>query len=416
MLQAMLASMSSIEAQQQSMDVIGNNLANVNTTGFKSSSVDFQDMLSQVVTEGVAPLQFGQGVMVAATPMNLTQGTMNATGQPSDLAIQGNGYFVVNNNGALNYTRDGGLSVNASGVLVQTGTGDPILGFSADPSGTIDTTGAVGTGSTITIPLGTLNAAQGTTNMTLGGNLSSGTDATGKVTMSANVFDGLGGAHDVTVTFDNHTNTIPAGAPAGTASMWSWSAAEGTTALGSSAGAGNQPLYFNSQGVLLNPSALGNISIPGAGSAGATNIALNFGALSQNAAASNVAMTSQNGAPPGQLQSFTVGGDGTITGVFSNGITKTLAQVAVASFTNPGGLTNVGGNQMAASVGSGPASIGVAGSSGRGSVQSGFLEQSNVDIGTQFTNLIVTQRGYEANTKVVTAVNQMLQDILNIIQ
>jgi len=416
MLQAMLASMSSIKAQQQAMDVIGNNLANVNTTGFKSSSTDFEDMLSQVVTEGVAPLQLGQGVIVAATPYNLTQGTLSATGQPSDLALQGNGYFVVNNGGSLAYTRDGGMSVNSSGVLVQTATGDPVLGYSADANGNISSAGAVGVASTITIPVGTLDAAQATSSVSLGGNLNSAALATTSVSMGANVFDSLGGAHSVTLKFSSPSTTLPANAPAGATSMWSWSASEGATALGSSAGAGNQPLYFNSSGALLNPAALGNITIPASGTVGATSMSLNFAGITQNAATSNVAMTSQNGAPPGQLQSFTVGSDGTISGVFSNGLTKSLAQVAVANFTNDGGLTNIGGNLLAASVGSGASTIGVAGTNGLGTVQSGFLEQSNVDIGTEFTNLIVTQRGYEANTKVVTAVNQMLQDIVNIIQ
>jgi flagellar hook protein FlgE len=416
MLQAMLASMSSIDAQQQAMDVIGNNLANVNTTGFKSSSVDFEDMLSQLVTEGAAPLQFGQGVMVGATPTNLTQGTLSATGQPNDLALQGNGYFVVNNGGTLAYTRDGGLTVNANGILVQTATGDPILGYTAGSTGNINTAGAVGTASTISIPLGTLNAAQATSAVVLGGNLSSSAASTTDVTMGANVFDALGGAHNVTVLFSGHSTTLPKNAPAGAASMWSWSASQGSTSLGASSGAGNQPLYFNASGQLLNPSALGNITIPASGSTGATPMTLNFSGLTQNAGTSSVSLTSQNGAPPGQLQSFDIGSDGTITGVFSNGITKTLAQVSVANFINPGGLANIGGNLLSATVGSGPSTIGVAGTGGRGTIQAGFLEQSNVDIGTQFTNLIVTQRGYEANTKVVTAVDQMLQDVVNIIQ
>lgn len=415
MLQAMLASMSSIEAQQQSMDVIGNNLANVNTTGFKSSSVDFANMFSQVISEGVAPVQLGQGVMVAATPTNLTQGTLTATGQPSDLALQGNGFFMVDNGGSIAYTRDGGLTLNASGELVQEATGDPVLGYSADANGVI-TPGAVGVASTITVPIGNMNAAQATSNVSLGGNLSATALATATITVGATVFDGLGGSHAISLDFTGHSSTVPAGAPAGTTSVWQWSVSQGATTLGTSKSAGNQPLYFNSSGVLLNPAALGKITLPASGSAAATPMSLNFGSITQNAGTSDVSMTTQNGAPPGQLQSFSVGSDGTISGIFTNGISKTLAQIAVAGFTNPGGLTNIGGNLMASTVGSGPASVGTAGTDGLGNIQSGFLEQSNVDIGSQFTNLIVTQRGYEANTKVVTAVNQMLQDIVNIIQ
>ncbi len=327
--------MSSIEAQQQSMDVIGNNLANVNTTGFKSSSVDFANMFSQVISEGVATVQLGQGVMVAATPTDLIQGTLTATGQPSDLALQGNGFFMVDNGGSIAYTRDGGLTLNASGELVQEATGDPVLGYSADASGTI-TPGAVGVASTITVPIGNMNAAQATSSVSLGGNLNASALATATITVGATVFDGLGGSHAISLDFSGHSSTIPAGAPAGTTSVWQWSASQGTTSLGTSKGTGNQPLYFNSSGVLLNPSALGKITIPASGSSAATSMSLNFGSITQNAGTSDVSMTTQNGAPPGQLQSFSVSSDGTINGVFSNGISKTFGADRGCGLHQPG--------------------------------------------------------------------------------
>jgi flagellar hook protein FlgE len=413
MLQAMLASMSSIEAQQERMDVIGNNLANINTTGFKGSDTSFQDLISNVITQGVNPLQFGQGVMVGSTSTNETQGTLSATGQPSDLAIQGGGYFVIANGANQAYTRDGQFTLNSSGELVQASTGNAVLGWNADATGAITSTGAITPASTINIPLGSLSSAQATSAVGIGGNLSSTALATTTATMGVNIYDSLGGTHGVTLTFGNRTSPPGAGAPAGAASSWTWTATEGTTNVGSSTSAGNQPLYFDASGNLLNPKALGNITLPAANGAAASNVTLNFGALTQNSSSSLVQATSVNGAAPGSLQSFTVGQDGTITGIFSNGMTKTLAQIATASFTNDQGLSNLGSNLLNATLGSGPPTIGTAGTGSRGPIQAGFLEQSNVDVGTQFTNLIVTQRGYEANTKVVTAVNQMLQDLLS---
>ncbi|HEY3783291.1 MAG TPA: flagellar hook protein FlgE [Fimbriimonadaceae bacterium] len=413
MLQAMLASMSSIEAQQERMDVIGNNLANVNTTGFKGSDTSFEDLISNVITQGVNPLQFGQGVMVGSTSTDETQGTLNATGQPSDLAIQGDGYFVVANGSNQAYTRDGQFTLNSNGELVQASTGNAVLGWSADASGNIANAGAITPASTINIPLGSLSSAQATSAVGIGGNLSTTASATATATMGVNVYDSLGGTHGVNLSFGNRTSPPGAGAPAGATSSWTWTATEGTTNVGSSTSTGNQPLYFDANGNLMNPTALGNITIPAANGAAATTVALNFSGLTQNASSSLVQATSVNGAAPGSLQSFTIGSDGTITGVFSNGMTKTLAQVAMASFTNDQGLANLGDNLVSQTLGSGPPTIGVAGTGARGGIQAGFLEQSNVDVGTQFTNLIVTQRGYEANTKVVTAVNQMLQDLLS---
>ena len=413
MLQAMLASMSSIKAQQERMDVIGNNLANVNTVGFKGSDASFEDMVSQVITQGVNPLQFGQGVFVGSTSTDLTQGTLNATGQPSDLAIQGNGYFVVANGQGQAYTRDGEFTLNSAGMLVQAATGAPVLGWSADASGNVNNTGAVSASSTITIPMGSLSSAQATSNVGIGGNLSSTAAATDTATMGVNVFDSLGGKHSLTLTFGSHTAPPGAGAPAGATSSWTWTATEGTNTVGSSSSTGNQPLYFDANGNLLNPTALGAITVPASGGASGTNINLNFSSITQNSGSSAVQALSEDGAPAGSLQSFTIGTDGTITGVFSNGLTKTLAQVALASFSNPQGLSNLGNNLLSQTLGSGQASVGAAGTGSRGEVQAGFLEQSNVDVGTQFTNMIVTQRGYEANTKVVTAANQMLQDLLS---
>ena len=392
------------------MEVIGNDLANVNTTAFKGSRALFEDMMSQIVREGVNPIQFGQGVILGSTQMNSAQGSLSATNRPSDLALQGNGYFVVSNGTGYAYTRDGALSVDANGNLVQASTGERVLGWPADAQGNINNTGALTPASTINIPLGTMNAFQATANVAFQGNLNAAATSKQPFSTSLNVFDALGGSHDITITF------TPGKAAAGAKASWSWTVTDNGKAVGASGANGNQTLNFDGNGNLLNPAALGKISITTTGSGVAVPISINFSKITQIDANSQVQAISQDGFPPGQLQSFTVGQDGTIVGIFSNGLTRNLAQVAVAQFSNPDGLAQIGGNLFSQTNASGAAEVGSAGQNGAGTVQAGFLEQSNVDLGNEFTNLIIAQRGYQANTKVITTANQMIQDVLNAIQ
>jgi flagellar hook protein FlgE len=228
------------------------------------------------------------------------------------------------------------------------------------------------------------------------------------------VYDSLGGPHQIGLKFSN-LQTPPAGnAPAGATSSWEWSAVEGTTAVGGFSSAGNERLYFDKDGKIMNPTALGNITIPANGPAQSFSVGLNFASMSQLSSDSNPQMSSQDGYPTGALQDFAIAPDGVITGIFTNGLTRHLGQLAMANFTNPGGLERMGNNLYRASDNSGIPDIGAPGSGGRGIVNSGFLEQSNVDISQEFTDLIVTQRGFQANTRVVTTVDEMLQDLINI--
>ena len=215
MIQAMLAGVSSIEAQQTQMNVIGNNLANINTTAFKGSRVTFQDLIEQQIkgaqgpsatSGGTNPEQYGLGVQIAGTSINNAQGSLSATNRPSDMAIQGNGYFMVGNGSVVSYSRDGSFDLDANGNLVQGTTGQRLLGWSANATGQINTTTPIGPTSTISIPLGQLNAVQQTSSITFGGNLDSdatqvGTTAATTWSMQSTVYDSLGGAHDITVTF-----------------------------------------------------------------------------------------------------------------------------------------------------------------------------------------------------------------------
>ena len=433
MLQALLAGVSSIKAQQTRMNVIGNNLANINTTAYKDTSVSFEDLVNQTLTSGSGPsknlggtdpIQVGLGVTVGSTTVDTSQGSFNATNVPSDLAIQGNGYFAVSNGQSMSYTRDGGFNVDASGNLVQASTGQRLLGWQADASGKIDTTAQVTAASNLTIPVGTATSVQATTSAILNGNLNASAISTDTWSTQTTVFDSLGVAHDVTVVFSNPQSPPPVGyaAPAGSTTSWDWKSYEGSAAtgtpIGDSASAGNQPLFFNSSGVYNNVFGAGaadKITVPASGGGSATPVTLDFSQISQLSETSSVGIQA-NGFPPGELQNYSIGTGGVITGVFSNGMTRPLGQVALVGFANPAGLSQTSQNLAVASVNSGLPTFSSPGTGAVGTITAGYLEQSNVDIGTEFTNLIVTQRGFQANTKIVTTVDQMLQDLVNMKQ
>ena len=433
MLQALLAGVSSIKAQQTRMNVIGNNLANINTTAYKDTSVSFENLVNQTLSSGSAPsaslggtdpIQVGLGVTVGSTTVDTSQGSFDATNVPSDLAIQGNGYFAVSNGRSMSYTRDGGFNVDASGNLVQASTGQRLLGWQADASGKIDTTAQITDSSTLTIPVGTATSVQATASATLNGNLNASAASSDTWSTQTTAYDSLGVPHNLTVVFSNPQSPPPLayGAPAGSTTSWDWKAYEGSAAsgtpIGSSVSAGNQPLFFNSNGGYNNTFAAGasdSVTIPASGGAGATPIKIDFSAISQLSETSSVGIQA-DGFPPGELQNYNIGTSGVITGVFSNGMTRPLGQVALVGFANPAGLSETSQNLAVASVNSGLPSFNAPGSGAVGTITAGYLEQSNVDIGTEFTNLIVTQRGFQANTKIVTTVDQMLQDLVNMKQ
>lgn len=422
MLQALLAGVASIRAQQTRMNVIGNNLANVNTTSFKGSRVTFQEIVAQTIRGasrptqnglgGTNPIQYGLGVLLGGTDVTQDQGSLQATDRPTDLAIQGAGFFLLTNGERVAYSRDGTFSLDANGFLVHRATGEKLLGWPADAFGGIDTTVPISSDSSLTIPLGSLNAVQQSTLARFAGNLNSQAPPSESWDAVFRVYDSLGGSHDVTISFTNH-QVPPAGTPPpGAVSSWDWSAVEGTTVIGSSSTTGER-LYFDANGRLINADAVQNINVPASNGAPAFDVTLDFSGIGQLATSTQVQVTDQNGFPPGSLAGFGIAGDGTITGLFTNGLTRALGRVAMAIFSNPAGMERIGNNLWRATDNSGIPSIGGPQTGGRGSISSGFLEQSNVDIGSEFTELIVTQRGFQANTRVVTTVDEMLQDLLN---
>jgi flagellar hook protein FlgE len=431
MLQAMLSSVASVKAQQTKINVIGNNLANVNTTAYKSNRVNFADMMSQTSRGATRPtgnrggtnaMQMGLGVMVAGTDTNIEQGALNQTNRITDLAIQGNGYFITSNSQRMAFSRDGGFELDSTGTLVQRASGERVVGWTADVNGNLDPTKPVGPADNIKIAVGQLNTVQVTTDTRWAGNLNSTASPTDEVMTQMRIYDPIGGAHDVTLRVFNRTVPPNGTAPAGATSSWDWEVYEGNpttgTLLGSSATAGNARLYFDGNGKQISGLPAGQLNkinvAPGTGqSFSAFPVNLNFDNISQLTGTSQLNGIEQNGFPQGGLQSFSISQDGVITGIFTNGLTRPIAQIAMANFSNPLGLERNGSNQFLSTDNSGYPIIGAPRSGSRGVVSTGFLEQSNVDISNEFTDLIVTQRGFQANTKIVTTVDEMLQDLIN---
>lgn len=413
MLQALLSGVASIKAQQTRMNVIGNNLANVNTTAFKGGRVNFQDMMSQTIrgaskptgtAGGRNPLQYGLGVLVGSTDVNGEQGSLSATNRPTDFAVQGNGFFCVSNGSRIAYTRDGSFDLDADGFVVHRATGERMLGWSANPAtGLIDTSQPVNPSSTLRIPLGSRTALQATTQVTWNGNLDSRAAVSDPArTTTVRIYDSLGNSHDLTLSLQRNA----------AANTWDWTVTGGASLNVTTNGTGS--LTFdpatgkitsaNPPAVTLTPTAAGSTPI---------NVNLDFSAFTQVAQATSFQASGQNGFPPGALQAFSVGPDGVISGLFTNGLTMNLGQIATSVFSNPNGLDRMGSNLWRESDNSGTPTIGAPQTGGRGQITAGFLEQSNVDIGTEFTDMIITQRGFQANTRVVTTVDDMLQEVIN---
>ncbi|MBZ5503622.1 MAG: flagellar hook protein FlgE [Acidobacteriia bacterium] len=414
-------SLSGLNASSQDLSVISNNLANLNTTAYKGARASFQDLFyQQVGTSGNGnPVQVGVGTAVGSIPANFTQGNIQSTGVPTDVAIQGAGFLIGMNNGQEVFFRAGNLSIEADGTLVSS-DGAIVQGLAA-ANGVINTNQTPGP---LTISNGLINPPKATTTAELNLNLNSATAVGGTFSTALTVYDSLGAAHVLTFTFTktaannwDYKVTIPAADITG-------AAAPVVIASGSSSNATPNGLVFNGSGQLTSPNAnLTGIAIAGlADGASTLTFAWNLydanknGLLTQVAAASATSTTLQNGFASGSLVSYSIGSDGTIQGTFSNGQTQALGQILLATFPNNQGLARNGSNEFLSTLSSGAANIGIPGTGGRGTLSGGALEQSNVDISQQFADLIVAESGYQANAKVVTTLNVITQATINLIQ
>jgi len=390
MLRSLFSGISGLRSHQTMLDVTGNNIANVNTTGFKSSQTQFQDTLSQVLqnaggaqagTGGTNPAQVGLGVRVAGITTNFTQGASQITGRSTDMMIQGDGFFVVRKGTETFYTRAGSFDFDATGQMVLPGEGALVQGWAA-VNGVVDTNGPL---TDLRVPAGSIMPAVATTSATYEGNLDAEAAVGTILERTVSVFDATGNERELALTFTK------------SAAGWSLSATDGTTTVTPGA------LTFAADGSLTTPTAL---TLGG--------VAVDISALSGFAGLDTVKAKSQDGQAAGTLQSFALGADGTITGSFSNGLKQTIGRLALGSFTNPSGLEKAGGSLFRTSVNSGESQVGAAGTGGRGSLAGGALEMSNVDLSSEFTSLIVAQRGFQANSRVITTSDEVLQELVNL--
>jgi len=412
------AGLSGLNANATALSVIGNNLANINTIGFKASAVEFADLVSQTVGGlGDNPAQVGLGVGVGAISPVFSQGSIEKTGEATNVAIQGNGFFVLDGPGGRSYTRAGDFSFNSEGVLV-TPDGQFVQGYTAtDPAtGKIITTGQPGN---ITVPPGVLRPPKETTQFSATSNLNAAAAANDTFSTSIQIFDSLGTPHVLTMTYQN---TGPG--------AWSYTlTADPAEVSGATPGTpvsiGTGTLTFDANGALQtvngNPPANVVFTMP-AWADGAASAQVTWNVLGPNgtplltsfAAPSATSSISQNGAAPGMIDSISINADGSIVATLGGGQSVIVAQLALASFNNPKGLVKLGANAYGESEAAGLPNIGVAGTGGRGTLIGSALEQSNVDIAQEFTRMILAQRGYQANSKTITVSDELLVDTLNL--
>ncbi|BBE21619.1 flagellar hook protein FlgE [Arthrobacter sp. MN05-02] len=388
MLRSLYSGISGLRSHQTMLDVTGNNIANVNTTGFKASATQFQDTLSQMTQEGGAPqealggtnpAQVGLGVQVAGIVTNFSQGSAQATGRATDMMISGDGFFITRLGGETLYTRAGAFTPDAEGRLV-TPDGSLVQGWPA-VDGVVQQGAVVGD---LRMPKGAVSPAQATTTARVTGNLPSDAAVGTQITQEVEVYGADGAARDLTLTFTR------------SAAGWNVAGQDGNGATGAG------------QLVLPNGQASAGSSVAVGG------IAVDLSAVTGFAELRTVSISERNGRTAGTLDSFTVGADGTLIGAFSNGSRQPLGRVALAGFVNPAGLEKAGGSSYRATANSGAAEIGTAGSNGLGSLDGGTLEMSNVDLSQEFTNLIVAQRGFQANARIITTSDEVLQELANL--
>jgi flagellar hook protein FlgE len=430
-LRSMFSAISGLKAHQTKMDVTGNNIANVNTVGFKSSQTVFQDTLSQVIRAGGAPAadrggtnpaQVGLGAKVAAITTNWTQGATQSTGRSTDFMIEGDGFFVTRGTGGEQlFTRAGSLDFDGAGKLV-TPDGAVLQGWMAAPDGTVNVNGPIGD---LSVPYGQLVAPQATDAGRITGNLPSDAPITVPPTTlqtGITMYDSQGVAQKV---FYNLTRTA--------ANTWD---IEVKHANGDLLATVNDVLFTADGKLDLSAAGLASSGITAPGllpafnpnvdaSVGGTvtagrypswdnDVVIDISGLTQYGETNSLGAPTQSGYALGSLQSFQLGADGTIMGVYSNELRQPIGRLALASFNNPGGLEKSGNSSFRVGVNSGVAQIGTAAEGGRGALMSGALEMSNVDLAEEFTGLIVAQRGFQANSRVITSSDEILQDLVNL--
>jgi flagellar hook protein FlgE len=387
MLRSLFSGISGLRSHQTMLDVAGNNIANVNTTAFKASATQFQDTLSQM-TQGAStpqaglggtnPAQVGLGVQVAGISTNFTQGSTQTTGRAEDMMIAGDGFFMVRSGNETLFTRAGSFGFDAQDRLV-TPDGGFVLGWAAS-NGAINTGGPVGP---ISLPRNAVAPAIATTTAGVTGNLPADAELGAEIIRDIDVFDAEGEVSKLTLTFTR------------TAAGWD---VEGTRG----AATASESLDFT-DGKLTSggPLVVGGITV-------------DVSDVTAYAQLTSVSISEANGREAGALESYSMSASGELVGSFSNGAIMPIASLALGTFVNPGGLEKAGSSTYRATANSGNAMISTPGVNGAGTVVGGALEMSNVDLSQEFTNLIVAQRGFQANARIITTSDEVLQELTNL--
>ncbi|MEI6387230.1 MAG: flagellar hook protein FlgE [Spirochaetota bacterium] len=459
MLRSLFSGVAGLQNHQIRMDVVGNNIANVNTTGFKKGRVNFQDLLYQQMAGaskpngdvgGVNPKEIGLGMSIASVDTIHTQGSLQTTGVMTDLAIQGNGFFVLKKGEQTMFTRAGDFGLDKDGKLVNPGSGLNVQGWLAKAVNGRDVITTSGQLQDITIPVGSKDPAHATQKVDLACNLDkrtpeipqgSNADTTEQGTwrIEEKLYDSFGQVHNLRVEFTRVAGQNNQWNAAVSVDPEAKTATNTAVAIGQPAtGQANSFLVeFDNRGLLqrvtdrqgANAPTTGAIDIgvsfdvQGATAQGGVparqDFRLNLGnagsatnTVTQFAERSSTKVFSQDGYAMGYLDSFKIDQTGGVTAVYSNGSNRSIGQVALASFTNPNGLEKIGETNFVQSNNSGMANVGPSGIAGKGKIVAGSLEMSNVDLAEQFTDMIVTQRGFQANSRTIQTADQILQELL----
>ncbi|CAB3764200.1 flagellar hook protein FlgE [Burkholderia sp. MSh2] len=407
--------LSGLAGASNALDVIGNNIANANTTGFKSSTAEFADMYANSVATS-SDSQIGIGTQLNSVAQNFSQGTINTTSSSLDVAINGNGFFQMSNNGSITYSRDGTFQRDKNGYIINS-QGMNLMGYAANGNGVINTA------QTVPLQAPTTNIAPtATTTISAQFNLNSQDTVPTKTPFSATdnttynystsiqVYDSLGGSQAVNMYFVKSTS--------GTWEAYAGVQGGSTTDLGT--------VTFNSSGAIQSTTtgtpptpttSLGEFqfTVPNTdGSATPQNLTLNLTGTTQYGGKDGVNNLAQDGYASGTLTTYTIGTDGKLTGNYSNGQTAVLGQIVLANFNNPNGLVNLGGNQYAETAASGVPQISAPGSTNHGTLQGSALENSNVDLTSELVNLITAQRNYQANAQTIKTQQTVDQTLMNL--
>ncbi len=434
MMRSMFSGVSGLRAHQTRMDVIGNNVANVNTVGFKSGRVTFQEIFSQTLKGasspdsatgrgGTNPMQIGLGLGVGAVDTITTRGSLQRTDNPTDMSIEGDGFFICKGgaNDTFKFTRAGNFGIDRLGNLV-TGSGLNVYGWQAlktDGSGEFDTEKPIEPINLYTDEYRNkrIISAKSTSRAQLSGNLDASMPAMGtdiptseqKFSVPMTVYDSLGNDYKVNVEFWK-TEADADG------STWHWEIPSPTTNEYTTDTASGS-FSFDAEGI-IDPTTLPTDAVtfePAEETGtGPFDVTLDFSKITAFAADNSVKPQSVDGYPSGSLVSFSVGSDGILTGIYDNGQQQSLGLMAISGFENPAGLQKVGDNMYVPTTNSGDYKAVKAGSNGVGTLNPGTLEMSNVDLSKEFTEMIVTQRGFQANSRIITTSDEMLQELVSL--